>query len=120
MMELSNSYSCATALKNNQNLGLTVKYKNDSISLLRGTPIPIIEQSEGVNSSIKSVKIAVVNIPKCSRNFYVIDSTDKVIDSCLACESINTHLDYSHSYSLKVEYIDSSFHIKHSVLETII
>ena len=112
-------YGYATPVGDNQTTGIGIKYKNDTISYIMG--IPMITMYRHTNEKYKNLKIVEVrNIPKCSRNFYIINSTDDIIDSCVGCDNTSLKVDSNQSYALKIEYVDSLLHIKHSIYEPLI
>jgi hypothetical protein len=112
-------YHYLTQLKNNSNLSIFVQYQHDSISIIKGIGLTLsIKHIRGIGDTITN--LTVLAIPKCIRNFYVLDSSDNTIDSCIGCKDINVQLDRTKYYSLKTEYIDSTFHIKHSLKQPFI
>jgi hypothetical protein len=113
-------YGYVTKLKNHSNSGIIVNYNNDSISLIYGTPILSSNYARNDKSHIQYIRLTVWNIPKCNRNFYVMDSSDNTLDSCIGCKDMNIQIDDTKYYSIKTEYIDSAFHIKHSLREPFI
>lgn len=112
-------YHYLTQLKKNANLSTFVQYQNDSISLIKGVALVSAIKYPRKNDA-PLIELMVLTIPKCIRNFYILDSADNTIDSCIGCKSIKVELDETKYYSLKTEYIDSTFHIKHSLKQPFI
>lgn len=99
----------------NRKKTLLVKYTNDSICEIWGEPYVPWKQIKKFDDGF-DVSFTVSRIPKCAVSFSLLDSAGNVLHGCKNCNELTEHIQNRKSYSVQVEYADSQYHIRYSIV----
>lgn len=98
--------------------GMRVKYSNDSIVEIWGNP-DVSLRLNPYNNQLGDGLLSVSGIPKCKTRFYILDSLGDIRFKGTGKDSIVIKLDTNQTAKLKVEYVDSTYGIVHSIVTPI-